>query len=245
MKRILSCLVLAVVAADFARAQSTSRSAPAVQFDAELAIATAVAKGALKAGGVQWTCTTTHCSGRGPGSDPAAICAALVKQVGLLKTFVAAGKSVDMKTCNGTMPSMSAAPAPVSASGSFFAVSVADLDASVAWYQRAFDLRVAMRPPKMNGAAVALLQGQGISIELIASDSAMPLSALAPKSTSATGVYGFAKAGFLVDDFAATMDLLRSRGVRIMYGPFPPRADQKANVIVADTAGNLIQIIAK
>jgi hypothetical protein len=103
--------VLASIASGYSRAQS-----PAVVFEAELARATAVAHAPFKAGGATWHCTTTHCTGSGSGKDPASTCAALVKQVGALKSFTAAGKGVDMKACNGVAPAMSARPvAPASA----------------------------------------------------------------------------------------------------------------------------------
>jgi len=59
------------------------------------------------------------------------------------------------------------------------------------------------------------------------------------------GVYGLVKAGILVDDFPATLETLRARGVTIAYGPFPSRPDQKANVIIKDNAGNFVQIVAR
>jgi hypothetical protein len=35
--------------------------------------------------------------------------------------------------------------------------------------------------------------------------------------------------------------MLEARDVEIAFGPYPARADQRANVIVKDNAGNLIQ----
>ena len=137
------------------------------------------------------------------------------------------------------------APAPISASGSFFALSVADLDASAKWYASTFDMKVALHPPKQNGNEVLVLQGRGLTVELIRSDAAVPIASLGPKTADAFAVHGFVKAGILVDDFSATMEALRAKNVAIAYGPFPERPDQKANVIIKDNAGNLIQIIAR
>ena len=90
-----------------------------------------------------------------------------------------------------------------------------------------------------------MLQGSGLTVELIHADAAVPLASLSPKVKDPVGVYGFVKAGILVDDFDGTLAALRSRGVAIAYGPFTARPDHKANVIIKDNAGNLIQIIAK
>lgn len=50
------------------------------------------------------------------------------------------------------------------------------------------------------------------------------------------------KAGFLVKDFDSAVDELRARGVTIAFGPFPAQNGQRANVLIRDNAGNLIQI---
>jgi hypothetical protein len=140
---------------------------------------------------------------------------------------------------------LTSAPTPIAASGAFFALSVAELDASAKWYANAFDMKTAMHSPKQNGNEVIVLQGRGLTVELIHSDAAVPLASLSAKSTDAFAIHGFVKAGILVDDFAGTLETLRARGVTIAYGPFPERPDQKANVIIKDNAGNLIQIIAR
>jgi hypothetical protein len=58
-------------------------------------------------------------------------------------------------------------------------------------------------------------------------------------------VHGYFKAGIVVDDYDTTLEALRARGVEIAMGPFPARPGQRANVIVRDNAGNLIQFFGK
>jgi len=41
------------------------------------------------------------------------------------------------------------------------------------------------------------------------------------------------------------LEVLRARWVDIAMGPFPARGGQRANVIVRDNAGNLIQLFGK
>jgi hypothetical protein len=43
------------------------------------------------------------------------------------------------------------------ASGAFFALSVADMQASARWYQKRFDLTAVMQSPKADGAGVTVL----------------------------------------------------------------------------------------
>lgn len=47
--------------------------------------------------------------------------------------------------------------------------------------------------------------------------------------------------GVIVSDFEKTLSTLKERGADIAFGPFPARPGQRANVIVRDNAGNLIQ----
>jgi hypothetical protein len=58
-------------------------------------------------------------------------------------------------------------------------------------------------------------------------------------------MHGVFKAGVIVEDFDRVIAQLRTRGVEIAFGPFPARDKQRANAIVRDNAGNLIQFIAK
>jgi hypothetical protein len=48
-----------------------------------------------------------------------------------------------------------------------------------------------------------------------------------------------------VDDYEGALKRLRERGVQIAMGPFPANGDQRANVIIRDNSGNLIQLFAK
>ena len=125
--------------------------------------------------------------------------------------------------------------------GAFFALSVADLDASTRWYTEKLGLAVVMRPPKQDKSAVAVLEGGGLIVELLQRDDATPLRQAAPSATANYLVHGFFKAGVIVDDLNATLTALRARGVEIAMGPFPASKDQRANAIIRDNAGNLIQ----
>lgn len=127
------------------------------------------------------------------------------------------------------------------AKGAFFALSVADLDASTKWYAEKFGMTVVMRPPKQDRSAVAVLEGGGLTVELLQRDDAVPLSKAAPSATANYQIHGFFKAGVIVDDFDRTLAALKARGVSVAMGPFPASETQRANVIVRDNAGNLIQ----
>ena len=131
------------------------------------------------------------------------------------------------------------------AAGAFFALSVADIQASAKWYSEKLGLKVVMEVPKKDKVAVTVLEGRGLIVELIQHDEALPLSKAAPAVTGDLFVHGVFKAGVIVEDFERTVATLRARNVEIAYGPFPARERQRANVIIKDNSGNLIQFFGK
>ena len=137
-----------------------------------------------------------------------------------------------------------AAEPPFTTCGAFFALSVADLAASARWYREKLGLRVVLEPPRTNEATVTVLEGGGLIVELLQHNDAKPLSAASGVRENYK-VHGFFKSGVIVDDFDRTVAVLRSRGVEIAFGPFPKSSTQRANVIVRDNAGNLIQFFGK
>lgn len=145
-----------------------------------------------------------------------------------------------------TEPAPSPAPratanrqAAIAAQGAFFALSVADLEASTRWYSEKLGLEVILSVPKANGVAVTVLGGGGLTVELIQQD-----SAAAPGCGTANPMcLGLFKAGVLVKDLDKTLKALAARGVSPAFGPFPEQPNQPANAIIRDNAGNLIQII--
>jgi len=133
----------------------------------------------------------------------------------------------------------------ITATGSFFALSVADINASARWYSEKLDMKIVMQPPKINQATVIVLEGQGLIVELIQQDNGVSLTQIAPTLTDRTLLHGIVKAGVIVGDFDQTVAILRQRNVTIAFGPFRATADQRANVIIQDNEGNLIQFFGK
>ena len=136
---------------------------------------------------------------------------------------------------------------PLMASGSFFAVSVANMDSSVRWYQEKLGLSVTMRAPRTDASksAATVLQGGGLTVELVQHDEAVPLRNFLPAPKGSLFVHGIFKVGVTVDDFDDAVAALRLRGIEFAIGPFPKRADQPANAVFRDNAGNYIQIFGR
>jgi catechol 2,3-dioxygenase-like lactoylglutathione lyase family enzyme len=129
----------------------------------------------------------------------------------------------------------------LSAIGAFFAVSVADIETSGAWYSKNLGLVVSYHPPKSGPGQVMVLEGGGLMVELIQHDEAIPLAKLAPAVSDSFKVHGIFKAGVVVKDLDATLAYLKERGVPIAFGPFAAKEGRRANFIIRDNAGNLIQ----
>ena len=135
--------------------------------------------------------------------------------------------------------------APFQTSGAFFALSVPDVAVSARWYREKLGLKVILEPPRSSDASVIILEGGGLIVELLQHNAAKPLRTIAPDVRENYKVHGFFKSGLIVEDFDRTLAALRARGVEIAMGPFPKSAKQRANVIVRDNAGNLIQFFGK
>jgi catechol 2,3-dioxygenase-like lactoylglutathione lyase family enzyme len=125
---------------------------------------------------------------------------------------------------------------PFTAIGGFVAISVPDLRASATWYSEKLGLKVVMEAPQRNTAAAVVLEGGGFIVELIQRNDAVPATEV---------VHGITKAGIIVENLDSLLTTLRLRGVEIAYGPFPAQENQRANVIVRDNAGNLLQFFAR
>ena len=139
----------------------------------------------------------------------------------------------------------SASSTPV-VTGAFFAISVPEIAASTRWYSENLGLRVTMEVPRTSlQPAVTVLEGRGLIVELIQNDNAVPVATAAPAIRDPNLFHGLLKAGFIVEDFDATVALFRKNKVDITFGPYPSRSNQRANVIVKDNAGNLIQVLGK
>ena len=119
--------------------------------------------------------------------------------------------------------------------GAFFAVSVSNMPQAVQWYSEKLGLDVTLQAP--GNIQVTVLEGGGLTVELIRDPAARPPSVARPELT-----HGVFKAGFVVKDFDRAVEELRARGVTIAFGPFPATEQQRANILIRDHAGNLIQI---
>lgn len=164
----------------------------------------------------------------------------------LVRHLAALGGTLASLSCSPTESTVDAQnPQTMTGASGFFALSVADLAGSERWYAEKFGMTTLMRIPKQNGIEVAVLGSGNFLVELVANDAARNLAPGDAAANDRVLLRGPFKVGLIVDAFDAAVAALRSRGAEIAFGPFPASGSQKANVIVKDNSGNLIQVIGR
>jgi catechol 2,3-dioxygenase-like lactoylglutathione lyase family enzyme len=132
-----------------------------------------------------------------------------------------------------------------SVQGAFFALSVADIEASAKWYQEKLGLKVDKRDATPD-ASVCILSGNGLLVELIQQRNSLPLTKAAPTLKSSIDVHGIFKSGLIVDNIDAVFKELKARNVEIAFGMFPAKPDSPyKNFAIRDNSGNLIQFFGR
>jgi len=126
----------------------------------------------------------------------------------------------------------------------FFAVSVADLDASVKWYTEMLDLN-ATRLPEGKQAKIALLQGDGIVVELIEHTESFDVATRVPELEKRYLAHGVFKVGFFVTDLDSTVARLSKRGATFKGKAFTDKVLGARTAQLLDNSGNIIQLFER
>ncbi|MBP1626963.1 MAG: hypothetical protein H6Q00_1438 [Holophagaceae bacterium] len=123
-------------------------------------------------------------------------------------------------------------------------ISVADMEASIAWYERMFGYQVVSDAyvPQLPARIVFMELGDW-SIELFHVDgsASLPNDRRIPNLDIRT--HGTKHVAYLVDDIVSLMDDLKAKGVDVAMDIFPMAGDKVA--FIRDNTGNLIELIQK
>jgi catechol 2,3-dioxygenase-like lactoylglutathione lyase family enzyme len=187
------------------------------------------------------------------GAERSAACKTLI---GLAFCALLAGLGVAMSQPPASPPSAtpesSAAPTPAPApfnlqpTGSYFALSVADIAATKKWYAETLGFQLVKEGKSPDGTVqFALLQMDGAVLELLQMAKAQPLPKAAPGVHEAFEVHGLFKAGFVVRDLQAVYRRIQAREIQVLYDMRDDKDFPLGSFIVADNEGNQIQFFGK
>ena len=121
------------------------------------------------------------------------------------------------------------------------AVSVPNLDESIAWYQKMLGFEVEQRV-RIPGQPVefAMLKRGDLRVELFAAENSKPMEANRREPNTAFLSQGSLHVAFAVPDTRALAESLRQRGADIVWiRDFP----WGSNAFIRDNAGNLIEFV--
>ena len=127
----------------------------------------------------------------------------------------------------------------------FFALSVADVDATAQWYQENLGLHLTQEMSAPDGSArVKILEGGGLVLELLQHSQAISIKKYVPDFNQGFLLQGIFKVGFFTDDLAGWAQRLEDKQV-VFVVPSTTDAAGRQFFIVQDNNGNLLQFFAQ
>jgi catechol 2,3-dioxygenase-like lactoylglutathione lyase family enzyme len=121
------------------------------------------------------------------------------------------------------------------------AMSVPDLEASIAWYARVLDFQVKKRFEILAAnAKVAMLKRDELRIELFEVAGAAKLPADRRRANTDIKTHGNKHMAFAIESVDAAVKVLKERGADI---EFVGRFEFGSNIFIRDNAGNLIEFV--
>jgi methylmalonyl-CoA/ethylmalonyl-CoA epimerase len=121
------------------------------------------------------------------------------------------------------------------------ALSVPDIEQSIAWYQKMFGFKEVRRGGQPNGRQTALIQRGDISIELFQLPGASPLPESRRNPSDDFRTHGLKHFAFGVKDIRTVLALLQAKGVKVVFELHD--SPGAAFAFVSDNAGNAIELI--
>jgi len=121
------------------------------------------------------------------------------------------------------------------------ALSVPDMEASIAWYGRVLGFEVERRFPIPHiPAQVAILRRDDLRIELFQVQNGKPLPEERRQPDQDVFTHGNKHVAFAIEDVAAAAAELRRHGVDVV---FVMEAEFGSNIFIRDNAGNLLEFV--
>lgn len=123
------------------------------------------------------------------------------------------------------------------------ALSVSNVNELSKWYQDILGFQFSRRMDfEAYGVSIMILEKNGFGLELIEKAGSKFKKERIPDLEDVSLLRGFMKVGFLVDNIDHTADLLKEKGVKIVYDVTDDPDDNSSWMIIEDPDGNLIQL---
>ncbi len=130
--------------------------------------------------------------------------------------------------------------------GSYFAISVRDLNASAQWYKQKLGFHEVKQSASRDGLARAIiLESDGILLEIVSHKRAVSPRSLMKGYKDAYQIHGVFKVGFLVQDADHVLQRLKANGVTIANRPYTDDGLQMRSFFIRDNEGNIIQFLSR
>lgn len=121
------------------------------------------------------------------------------------------------------------------------AISVSDIDASLAWYQTLFPLELAQRNEYDGGIVVAFLEGAELRIELVKLANSIPFSP--PDTNNPATRQGVGKLTFVVSDLSAYATRAKNMQANVLFALHRSESDGRCYLTLADPDNNWVQLV--
>ena len=130
------------------------------------------------------------------------------------------------------------------------ALSVADLDATISWYQDNLGFRLKERKDFPQASLrIAFMESNGFELEMVEDKKSVPLAAIQkqlPSADDQAKLQGFVKLAFTVDDLTGLASRMKSNGVRFQMGLTKSSREPGVTFfIVRDNDGNWLQFFGR
>lgn len=143
-------------------------------------------------------------------------------------------------------PATDPAAEPLAARPFFFALSVADVEVSRAWYQRLLGLEVVRSVDLEDaGIRIRLLAGEGSFLELVESSASRGVDEIEPPVARRFHLRGVFKVGFEVDDLDRSVSRLGKLDVALRGDVVSEADGSMRSLQVEDPDGNVLQLFER
>ncbi len=122
------------------------------------------------------------------------------------------------------------------------AMSVRDLNQSVAWYEEMFDMHIInTMTVEHTGAHIAFVGNQDFVIEMLQIPGSDPLPEGRSHPDTDNAVLGFKHYCIYVEDNKTFVEELKSKGVKVVF-EFQPGGEESYAAFINDPTGNVIEV---